>query len=221
MAWRGGRDVRGCAAWMLFAALATVAAGCTPGRRTAGEVVFPYIDAIQQGNLEAVWCLYAGSAAGTAASDRAAFQAWARSRLVAFDRGKSAGSVDLGDDGISLVKAFGLGTGTLVGIASVRSAGSGELVVDTPATFHYEQIDASSLPPGSTFAVSVLPLGKMVTVTVTGGSGKTTLDALKTATIRWTLKRMPRKDGCGSDWGVASVAPLAGSATTAPTTWTF
>jgi hypothetical protein len=204
----------------LFSSL-LAAMGCGPGRRTAGEAIFPYIDAVQAVDYQMLRCLYAGERppAGRAASG-SEFKAWVDRRLAAFDTEKARGQVDLEDDGIVMIKAFGLGTGTLVGISSVTSRGS-EIEVLTPATFNYDQIDAPSLPNGATFLVAVLPLGTVTTVRVQEGTGRMTLDALKSLTLRWTLKPVERKGTCHSDFGVSSVAVVPDSARTVRVEWKF
>jgi hypothetical protein len=204
---------------LLFLILA--AGGCGPGRRAAGEAIFPYIDAVQASNYDLIRCLYAGPQllGGTAAADTD-FNAWVDGRLAAFEKGKSRGQVDLESDGITMIKAFGLGTGTLLGIASVRSKG-GDLEVLTPATFNYDEIDAPSLPDKATFLVAVLPLGTVTTVEIKEGSGRMSLDVLKNLTFRWTLKRVEPKGICRSDWRVASVAAVPESAKTVRVEWKF
>ncbi len=196
-------------------------AGCGPGRRTAGEAIFPYIDAVQASNYPLIRCLYAGGRfpGGAAASDTE-FNAWVDRRLGDFEKGKGRGQVDLESDGITMIKAFGLGTGTSLGITSVRSRRD-ELEVLTPATFNYDQIDAPSLPDRAKFLVAVLPLGTVTTVEVKEGSGRMSLDALKSLTLRWTLKRIEPKGSCRSEWGVASVAVVPESAKTVRVEWKF
>lgn len=201
--------------------LVLIPCGCGPGRRTAGEAIFPYIDAVQTSNYEMLRCLYAGpqNSGGSPAAD-ADFNAWVDKRLAAFESGKARGQIDLEGDGITMIKAFGLGTGTLLGIASVEGKG-GQIEVRTPATFNYDQIDAPSLPPNATFLVSVLPVGTVTSVRVQEGAGRMTLDVLKSLTFRWTLRRIPRKGKCHSDWGIASVAVVPDSARTVRVEWKF
>lgn len=201
---------------LALAAAVAALAGCRPGRKTAGEAVFPYIDAVQAENLDLLRCLSSG-----APQSEDEFRTWIRSRYAAFDEGKRSGRVELSEDGVAMIKAFGLGTGTLIGISKVASVGGDALQVDTPATFNYDQIDAPRLPEGSTFVVATLPLGAVVTVRVHEGAGAMSLDALKNLTLRWTLKKMPPREGCTVPWGVASVAPIAGSASTTHITWKF
>jgi hypothetical protein len=201
--------------------LLLAASGCGPGRRTAGEAVFPYIDAVQAADYQTLRCLYAGERLpGGRAASGSEFKAWVDRRLAAFEAEKSRGQVDLEDDGIVMIKALGLGTGTLVGISSVKPRGI-EIEVLTPATFNYDQIDAPGLPNGATFLVAVLPLGTVTTVRVQEGVGRMTLDALKSLTLRWTLKRVERKGSCHSDFGVASVAVVPESARTVRVEWKF
>ncbi|MBZ5637470.1 MAG: hypothetical protein LAO51_01795 [Acidobacteriia bacterium] len=206
---------------MALVSLLLAAPGCGPGRRTAGEALFPYIDAVQAANHEMLRCLYAGQRVpgGPSPTDEV-FNAWVDRRLAAFDAEKARGQADLDDDGIVMIKALGLGTGTLVGISSVAASGDG-IDVLTPATFNYDQIDAPSLPNGATFLVAVLPVGTVTTVRVQEGSGRMALDALKSLTLRWTLKRVERRGSCHSEWGVASVAVVPGSAKVVRVEWTF
>ncbi len=215
------RATPGIPARVVLLCVLVAATGCGPGRRTAGEAIFPYIDAVQASNYELIRCLYAGPQfpGGASASDTD-FNAWVDSRLAAFEKGKARGQVDLEGDGIAMIKAFGLGTGTVLGIASVASRG-GDVEVLTPATFNYDQIDAPSLPDRAKFLVAVLPLGTVTTVEVKEGSGRMSLDALKSVTLRWTLKRVQRKGTCHSDWGVASVAAVPDSAKTVRVEWRF
>ncbi len=195
--------------------------GCGPGRRTAGEAIFPYIDAVQASNYDLIRCLYAGPQfpGGASASDTD-FNAWVDGRLAAFERGKAKGQVDLESDGIAMIKAFGLGTGTLLGITSVQSKG-GQIEVSTPATFNYDEIDAPSLPNGAKFLVATLPLGTVTTLEVKEGSGRMSVEVLKSLTLRWTLKRVERRGNCSSEWGVAAVAAVPESARTVRVEWKF
>ncbi len=204
---------------VLVVALASV--GCGPGRRTAGEAIFVYIDAVQASNYPLIRCLYVGRQfPGGAGAPDTEFNAWVDRRLEAFEKGRAKGQVDLESDGITMIKAFGLGTGTALGITSVKSKGD-ELEVLTPATFNYDQIDAPSLPEKAKFLVAVLPLGTVTTVEVKEGSGRMSLDVLKSLTLRWTLARVERKGNCRSEWGVASVAVVPESAKTVRVEWKF
>ena len=208
-------SVASIAAMLLWGLVA--ASGCGPGRRTAGEAIFPYIDAVQAGNYETLRCLYAGPRFSGGAAE---FKTWVDGRLAAFETEKARGQTDLEDDGIVMIKAFGLGTGTLIGISSVRTKGDA-IEVETPTTFNYDQIDAPSLPEGTTFLVAVLPLGTVTTVRVQEGAGRMSLDVLKTLKLRWTLKRVDRKGDCRSEWGVVSVAAVPESAATVRVEWKF
>ncbi len=200
--------------------------GCGPGRGVAIRVVFPYVDAVRAKDLERMYCLYSGpvpgSEGGTAgAVSLAAFEAWARGRFAAFDAGSLRGQVDLGGDGIVLVKAFALGAGTNLGLTKVEARGRDRLEVETPATFNYEQIDTSALPPGSSFAVCRLPLGTVTTVRVPPKSGQLELDVLKSLTLRWMLERGKPRGDCPGEWGVVSVTVVPGSEKTIRAVWKF
>ena len=46
-------------------------------------------------------------------------------------------------------------------------------------------------------------------------------DVLKTLKLRWILKRVARREGCGSEWGVASVSAVPESAKTVRVEWKF
>lgn len=199
------------------------AAGCSPGYRTAGEAVFPYVDSVQSSNWTLLRCLYAGTEFPGPAADSSldAFQAWARGRVVEFEAARERGEVDLGGDGIGLIKGFGLGGGTLLGIVRIAPKGQDTLDVETPATFRYDEIDPSVLPEGSVVHVAVAPVGKLVAVRATKGAGTTELDALKEIRLRWTLRRPPAREGCSLEWGVASVAVVEGSAKTTRISWKF
>lgn len=202
-------------------AVLLAACACGPGRRTAGDAIFPYIDAVQTSNYETLRCLYVGAQIpGGASAPDAEFNAWVDKRLAAFETGKARGQVDLESDGIVLIKALGLGTGTLLGISSVASK-AGKLEVLTPATFNYDEIDAPRLPNNATFLVAVLPLGTVTTVRVKEGSGRLSLEALKSLTLRWTLERIEPKGNCRSKWGVSSVAVVPSSAKTVRVEWKF
>jgi hypothetical protein len=201
--------------------LLSVAGACGPGRRTSGEAIFPYIDAVQASNYEIIRCLYAGKEfPGGPAASETDFNSWVDKRLAGFETGKARGQVGLESDGIAMIKAFGLGTGTLLGISSVKAKGD-DLEVLTPATFNYDEIDAPSLPNKAAFLVAVLPLGTVTTVRVEEGAGRMSLDVLKSLTLRWTLKRIERKGSCHSEWGIASVAADGASAKTVRVEWKF
>jgi hypothetical protein len=210
--------------FLAAAALAVLSLpGCSPGYKTVGEAIFPYVDSVQAANWELLRCLYVGKSFPGAAGDAslAAFETWARGRVAAFEAARGRGEVDLSDDGIALIKAFGLGGGTLLGITNIEAKGKDAIEVVTPATFRYDEIDAPSLPENSVFHVAVAPLGKLVEVRVKSGSGELGLDALKEVRLRWTLERCPPRDGCSLAWGVASVAVVEGSAKTTPIRWKF
>jgi hypothetical protein len=189
---------------------------CSPGRRTAGEAIFPFVDAIQSGDLQRLRCLYAGSV-----DPNRAFAQWARSRYAAFEEARANGTVDVTGDPIALVKAFGLGKGTLIGVSTVRTSGPEILEADTPATFHYEEISTSGLPAGSSFSVCVLPVGRMATVIVPEQGGRQSLEVLKGLTLRWRVRRTQAAPDCPNAWAVESVAPVPGTETTTRATWVF
>ena len=201
----------------------SLAGGCAPSYRTVGEAIHPYVDAVQGANWPRLRCLYAGTEFPGPSGDASpeSFETWARARVAAFEAARGRGEVDLSGDGIAMIKAFGLGGGTLLGITTITRKGPDEVEVLTPATFRYDEIDASSLPENSVLHVAVAPIGKLVEVRAAPGAGALTLDALKEVRFRWTLRRPPARADCSQAWGVASVAIVEGSVKTTRLVWTF
>lgn len=196
--------------WLALAELA-----CSPGRRDAAEGVFPWVDAVQTQDFELMKCLWAGPPPG------ADFEGWIRSSYDAYERERAEGQVALREDGVALIKAFGLGTGTNLGILEVFPEGPDGIAADTLATFNYEQIDGASLPVGSRFWVSLAPPGKVAEIAVPSEPGEQSLDVLKSVKLRWHLRRIEPRGRCRSPWGFVSVAPVPGSETTVRATWRF
>ncbi len=199
------------------------AAACSPGYKTVGEAVFPYVDSVQSSNWPLLRCLYAGTEFPGPEGDSSldAFQSWARGRVVEFEEARGRGEVDLAADGIGLIKGFGLGGGTLLGIARIETKGPSVIEVETPATFRYDEIDPSVLPEGSVVHVAVAPVGRIVPVRAAKEAGETALDALKEIRLRWTLRRPPAREGCSLEWGVASIEVVEGSEKTSRIAWRF
>jgi len=201
-----------------------LAAGCGPGDGLARDTIASYLEAVQDRDLDRLYCLVAGAAeAGTEdeAAARRQFAEWALDRYADYDEGRDRGRVELDDQGIVLVKLFALGKGTYFSYGPALSPDAGVLVVETDLRFGYGHVDLSGFSPGTTFYLSGAPVGQVRTVRVPEGSGEVVLDLLESVRVRWTLVRGDPVGGCPGGWIVASAEPVEGSEKTVEITWIF
>lgn len=210
------------AAWMLCA---LAACACSPGPGTAQETLLKYMDAVQEEDLEALFCLSAGAARAdelgvTEEERRANFRTWVGDWYRAYLDGREAGWVEVGDHGVALVKLFSLGRGTFYEVLGTRMTGAGTMEVDTLLRFGYSGIDLSRFSPGTTFYLCGAPPGLVHPVRIEPYR-EVSLEVLDTVAVRWTLVREEPSGGCPGRWAVASAAPLDGTAGTERITWVF
>jgi len=205
-------------------ALACAHAGCGPGERVAEQTLVDYVEAVQSEDLDALFCLSAGTASATelgetAGQRRAGFEDWAHDRYARYLEGRDEGEVPLDGHGIVLVKLFALGRGTYYQVTGTRGVGDDGLEVETRLRFGYPELDLSRLSPGTTFYLCGTPPGTVHPVVVPAFHREVALDVLDTITVRWTLLREPAEAGCDERWTVASVEPVEGTAVARSVVW--
>ncbi len=213
----------------LLAGLATLAllvSACGPGERGAADSLGLFFAAVQDRDLDRLYCMMAGAAdaeelGATDAERRAAFESWAVSHYVEYEQGRDRGRVELDEQGLALVKLFSLGRGTFVKYGAVRSQGPAAALVESRVRFGYAHIDLSPFSPGTTFYVCGLPVGRVHPIRVPAGSREITVDVLDGVTIEWTLLRTPASETCRGGWKVAAARPVPGSEVAAEVTWIF
>jgi len=208
-----------------LAGAASLLPSCAPGRAVAEDVLTRFVDAVQQEDLDTLYCMLAGASAseGTPAdpqAQRAEFDRWAASRYLEYERMRDAGGGDLGGDGLLLVKAFALGKGTYYSV-DTATFGEATLTADVSVTFAYGQINYAGLSPGTTFYVAASPPGRIKAIRIPHGSDSITEEVLESLTARWELARVQATPACPAGWAVVSVEPVPGSETTSRVTWIF
>jgi hypothetical protein len=205
--------------------LVLVAAACHPGEKTVQDTLLQYMNAVQEEDLGALYCLSAGAAEAdelglTEEERRAGFRTWAGEWYRAYREGRDAGRVEIGGHGVALVKLFSLGRGTFYEVVGTRRGGPGTLEVDTRLRFGYSAIDLSRFSPGTTFYLCGAPPGVVHAVTMEPYR-EVSLEVLDTLVVRWVLVREDSSGGCPGRWAVASAEPLEETATTEQITWVF
>jgi hypothetical protein len=198
--------------------------GCGQEAGLARDTIASYVEAVQERDLDRLYCLVAGAAeAGREdeAAARAQFAVWALERFADYDEGRDRGRVELDDQGIVLVKLFALGKGTYFGYGPTLSPEPGILVVDMDLRFGYGHVDLSGFSPGTTFYLAGAPVGQVRTMRVPEESGEVVLELLESVRVRWTLVRGDPVGGCPGGWTVSSAVPVEGSEKTAEITWIF
>lgn len=189
-------------------------AGCAPSGRSLEEAIAAYADAVQHEDLDSLYCLSAG------ASDRPAFESWARAHIEAYLDGRDAGRVELSDNPVRLVKLFALGRGTFYQVGSVREVGGG-VAVKTSLRFGYAHQDLSRFSPGTTVYMSAASPGRVLSFRVPAGPGELTLTVLETIDVEWILARAPKTEDCDTGWAVVSTRPVDGTERTNEITWIY
>jgi hypothetical protein len=218
------RFAQGPVPLLVCAALASVACGAPA--QTPEEALVAYMNAVQQRNHDALFCLSSGAAeapelGADATARRAAFSSWADAEYLAYEEGRDEGFVELNESGIRGVKLFALGRGTFFTPGVVMARGPDAAMLRTELTFGYGHVDLSRLSPGTTFYLCAEPVGATVPVRVPAGNREITVDVLEHLTLDWSLTRTEGSDGCANGWAVAGVAPVQGTAQPAELTLVF
>jgi hypothetical protein len=203
----------------------SAAPSCGPGERTARETLLAYTAAVQDEDLDALYCLSAGAAdalelGADEASRRTGFKRWARDWYRTYEETRETGQVDFGEHGIVLVKLFALGRGTFYTVSEIRLPAPDVMEVLTRLRFGYAGLDLSRLSPGTTFYLCGTPPGRVHPIVVEPYR-EVSLEVLDTLVLRWTLVRQPEGSDCGERWAVASVGPVEGTETSEQVTWVF
>lgn len=198
---------------------------CGPGERTARETLLAYTAAVQDEDLDALYCLSAGAAdalelGADDAGRRTGFQRWARDWYRTYEEDRETGRVDFGEHGIVLVKLFALGRGTFYSVTEIRLPAPDVMEVLTRLRFGYAGLDLSRLSPGTTFYLCGAPPGRVHPIVVEPYR-EVSVEVLDKLVLRWTLVRQPEGSGCSERWAVASVEPVAGTETSERITWVF
>jgi hypothetical protein len=203
--------------WCACLVLVFGTTGCGPGRQEAGESIRSYCRAVQEENLDALYC----RSAGASESGRVEFDLWARSQYDHYLSDRDEGVVDIASSGIATVKTFSLGKGTYYQVESVRQVADGVAEVTTLLTFGYGSIDLSSLLPGTTFYVCGTPAGTVHPVKVPYRSEQISKTVLASLKLKWTLVRQARFESCDPGWGVHGIEVVKESDETNRLEWWF
>lgn len=212
--------------WLLLL-VALAAVGCGDGGRPdVGRVLAGFMEAVQDGDIDSLFCLCGGAAGSPelgpdAATRREAFERWALQGYEAYLDGRDRGEVHLDGSGIALVQLFQLGRGTFYSIVAAAPVGEDGYRLRTSLRFGYDKVDLSRLSAGTTFYVSGVPAGTIHAARIPAGEGEVSVDALDTIEVEWSLLRADEADGCGRRWTVATVAPVAGSESSREINWVF
>jgi len=215
-------------AWnlLLLAGCLAGLSGCAPGTLQADQTIVAFMTAIQEEDLDRLYCLSAGAAQAEELGQseperRANFESWARAHLEAYLDGRDAGWVEPGEHGLGLVKMFSLGRGTFYSFERVRALDSDTRRVRTRLNFGYAALDLSRLSPGTTFYLAGAPVGTIEAVRVPAGSKEIRVEVLDSVSVEWTLVRSSGSESCPPGWAVASAQPVDGSEQTTELTWVF
>jgi hypothetical protein len=202
------------------------ATACGPGRSVASDTIEAYLYAVQDEDLERLFCLSAGAAGNPesgpdARARREGFEGWATAEYAGYFEGRDRGFVDLASSPIALVKTFTLGKGTFFRIDRVVPAGEGVSTADMTIRLSYASLSLADLSPGTGFYLSGVPLGTVYRVRVPRFGGEVQHEVLDEVRIRWTLTREAAADGCPEGWKVYEAIPDRASATSQTVTWVF
>lgn len=201
-------------------------ASCTGPGGGPVEAILEFVDAVHDENLDALYCLMAGTdeadELGTTPEERhAGFESWVLAQIGDYLEARDAGSVDLDEQGIKLVRLFVLGRGTYFSLDEQRRIADGVVRVRGPVSFGYSRIDLSGFSTGTTFYVAGSPVGRIHAIRIPTGSARISADVLTEIELEWTLVRRQAGPACDAGWAVASVAPVAGSEKSRELTWEF
>ncbi len=201
-------------------------AGCGSGRPTADQTIVRFLQAVQDQDLDRLYCLLAGASEAEelgrhAEERRANFDAWALSRYDAYLEGRDEGLVDLDEQGLTMVKLFALGRGTYFSRRAARTQGPDVLLVESTIRFGYPHLDLSGLSPGTTFYLAGAPVGRVHAIRVPAGSRSVSVEPLDSVTVEWTLVRTGPVGDCPEGWRIASAEPVDGTEVLTEITWEF
>jgi len=200
-------------------------AGCAD-QRSPRDCLLEFTRAIQDRDAATLFCLSAGAAGSDSLGPdpetrKEGFGRWFEAELLAYEEARDEGSIELTGHGVRLTKLLALGRGTFYQEVGRRRAGDDGLLVRTRLEMAYSQIDLSGLSPGTTFYVAAAPLGRVVPVVVPARAEEIRVEALESVMIDWTLLREDASDGCPGGYKIASVEPVASTASTRSLTWMF
>jgi hypothetical protein len=203
-----------------------VAGACGPDTRTATRTLLPFMRAVQEREIDALYCMFAGaSEAEELGTDRASrlagFEEWIVPQYEAYLEGRDRGWVDPDDSGVALVKLFALGKGTYFTYGPAEILGDDAIAVRIDLRFAYSHVDLSRLSPGTTFYVAGEPVGRVSAIRIPHGRAEVDATVLKTIGTRWTLVNRAETEDCPAGWKIASVEPIEGTAVTETVTWVF
>lgn len=207
-------------------ALLLLASSCGPGTRTASKTLLAFMDAVQNEDMDTLFCMSAGAAearelGGSETERRAAFEEWARSQYDFYLEGRDGGRLELEGHGIVEAKLFSLGKGSFYDIVRIQSLDADTLDVETEVRFGYSSIDLSRFSPGTTFYLCGLPLGKVHAIRVPELPREVTVEVLESITLKWILVRRPASELCAAGWAVAGVEALQDSVSSETISWSF
>jgi hypothetical protein len=210
---------------LTVAFLGLLPAACGPNSRTAEETLTAYMEAVQQEDLDRLYCLSAGASDALelgvdGAQRRARFESWAGEWYQVYLDGRDEGWVEIGEHGIVLVKLFALGRGTYYEIMGTRALGHDAMEVRTHLRFGYRGLDLSRLSPGTTFYLAGPPLGRVHPIEVRPYE-EVSVEVLETVDVRWTLARRAASERCPEGWAVAAAEPIERSVRSESITWVF
>lgn len=206
--------------------IATVVAPGCETEPTPQEIVTQYAEAVQQRNLNRLYCLSAGAAGAEElgqdeAQRRESFEAWADAQYMTYEDGRDLGHVELDGNAIPLVKLLALGSGTFSSLDAPRAVGTDGRVLTAQLRFGYDQIDLSRYSPGTTLYFNGSPVGKVRPLQIPQMFRRVSLDVLETVSVMWTLVQQPAVENCPAGWKIVSVEPVNGSERSTSISWEF
>ncbi len=212
----GARPARRAAASLAAAlGVVTLAAGCPQTGYGARRTIERYFDAVQAGDrvgLATLSAEYEDAAHGLEGPAAQAvfeeFSARAQGRLAAYEEAKQSGRLDLGPDGIGLIRGLGLGRGAFYQVRGLEAIGE-RLRVHLEVNLGYDQIAFERFPEGTRIYLMAPPLGSLLTL-VRGEARPEPVRVLSRLQVDCVLEpaRTPEH---ATGWLVRSVSALAGS----------
>ncbi len=193
---------------------------------TAEETIILYASAVQNQDLDQLYCLSAGASDAEElgrddASRRAGFEAWALAQYEHYLTGRDEGWVELDGSPIPLVKLFSLGRGTYSEFDPASDVAGRGKRIPARLTFGYSQIDLSRFSPGTTFYLTGVPVGTTHPIDVPSGYREVTVEVLDSIRVEWTLVRQDAGESCPAGWAVASAVAIENTALPTRLTWIF
>lgn len=209
------------ASWLLAAAL--VIAGCPETEYNARLTLERYLDAVQSSDRVAMALFsaeYEDAARGLegppAAEAYERFAERAARRLEAYERARSGGRLELGPDGVGLVKGLGLGRGAFYQIRGLEREGE-RLRMRLEVNLGYDQIPFERFPPGTRVYLMGPPIGRLQALVRGEGRGEK-LTVLSRVELECLLERAPARDH-PTGWLVRSLTAVPGSERTTDIVW--